>query len=117
MHRTSYRARFGPPLPKLTNSDLVGPTDYESQKAYGYYMGLRSGPTFIARSSPFYWEHPLGPGSWPKRRNLTHVGEYVLGAIWEDEIAQKVHALLDTMCVNWTSTDGLRVGYQDDLQF
>lgn len=102
---------FGPPLPRLTARDLEGLTEYESQKAYGYYMGLRSRPTFIVSSSPLYCEHPSGPCPWPKRRYLTPVGEHAIAALWEDEIAPEVHALLDTMRVDWRSTDVLRIGY------
>lgn len=47
-HTGQYCVRaLAPPLPRPTNSDLEGLTEYESQKAYGNYMGLRSRPTFI----------------------------------------------------------------------
>jgi hypothetical protein len=43
-------------------------------------------------------------------KQLRVVGEHKIGDVWEDELALKIHALLDEKEVDWTSTDVVRIG-------
>jgi hypothetical protein len=45
-----------------------------------------------------------------KRKDLRAVGNHALKEVWEDNLALKLHALLDSMEVKWTSTDVVRIG-------
>jgi hypothetical protein len=55
------------------------------------------------------WEAPTGPEAYPVRRELRIVGNHALQEVWEDDLALKLHALLDSMDVKWTSTDVVRI--------
>jgi hypothetical protein len=75
-----------------------------------YYAGLPSTPALIARSSTTQWEAPRGPEAYSQRKKLRVVGNHPLKEVWEDNLAFKVHALMDSIKVKWTSTDVVRIG-------
>jgi hypothetical protein len=74
-----------------------------------YYAGLPSWPILVARTGA-RWKAPTGPEAYLKRRDLRVVGNHALKEVWEDDLALKLHALLDSMEVKWTSTDVVRIG-------
>ena len=79
-------------------------------EALTYYAGLPSRPVLVARSSKTLWEAPDGPEAYSVIRMLRPVGNHALKEVWEDNLALKIHALLDSMKVDWTSTDVVRIG-------
>ncbi|KAF8957089.1 hypothetical protein BDZ97DRAFT_1670470 [Flammula alnicola] len=75
-----------------------------------YYAGLPSTPVLVARTSPTPWKAPTGPEAYRKTKELRPVGNHAaLKAVWEDDLAPKLHALLQSMKVKWTSTDVVRI--------
>ena len=56
------------------------------------------------------WEAPTGPEAYQVHKELRAAGNHVLREVWEDNLALKVHALLDSMRVEWTSTEVVRIG-------
>ena len=75
-----------------------------------YYAGLPSTPVLVARTGTASWEVPTGPEAYRKIKELRPVGNHKLKGAWEDRLAPKLHALLDSMNVKWTSTDVVRIG-------
>ncbi|KAF8957093.1 hypothetical protein BDZ97DRAFT_120014 [Flammula alnicola] len=73
-----------------------------------YYAGLPSAPVLVARTSTTPW--PTGPEAYRNVKELHAVGNHALKEVWEDNLALKLHALLDSMKVKWTSTDVVRIG-------
>ena len=100
----STRAIRATPSPPPRVSDL---------QAKSYYAGLPSQPTLIARTgSP--WEAPTGPEAYSRLRELSVVGYHEISDVWEDDLALRVHAILDEKGVDWSSTDVVRIGYVDE---
>ena len=79
-------------------------------EALTYYAGLPSRPVLVARSSKTLWKAPDGPEAYSVIRKLRPIGNHALKEVWEDNLALKIHALLDSMKVDWTSTDVVRIG-------
>jgi hypothetical protein len=75
-----------------------------------YYAGLPSAPALVARTGTAPWEAPTGPEAYRKLKELRVVGNHALKDVWEDNLALKLHALLDSMKAKWTSTDVVRIG-------
>ncbi len=74
-----------------------------------YYAGLPSSPLLVARTGTL-WKEPTGPEAYSQLRELRPVGNHAaLKELWEDNLALKLHALLDSMEVQWTSTDVVRI--------
>ena len=74
-----------------------------------YYRGLPSHPVLVARTGP-PWKQPTGPEAYRTiNKELRVVGTHAIKEVWEDNLALKVHALLDSMKVKWTSTDVVRI--------
>ena len=86
---------------------LSPPLDKE---ATFYYSGLPSSPVLVARTSRNLWKEPTGPEAYRVLKELRVVGEHMLNPLWEDELAPRLHNLLESMEVNWTSTDVVRIG-------
>ena len=84
-------------------------------EANTYYYGLPSQPVLVARTGTTPWRPP-SPGPWmhPKRRDLRPVGNHALKEVWEGNLALRIHALLDSMNVKWTSTDVVRIGKAEE---
>ena len=81
-----------------------------SKEARFYYAGLPSSPVLVARTGTTRWKAPTGPEAYRKLKDLRVVGNHALKEVWEDNLALKLHALLDSMEVKWTSTDVVRIG-------
>ncbi len=81
----------------------------EMEEAKFYYAGLPSGPVLVARTGTTPWKAPTGPEAYPKRKELCAVGNHALKEVWEGNLTLKLHALLDSMKVKWTSTDVVRI--------
>ncbi|KAH7910997.1 hypothetical protein BJ138DRAFT_1126399 [Hygrophoropsis aurantiaca] len=73
-----------------------------------YYSGLPSTPKLVARTSTTPWHAP-GLELYRQFKQLRPAGNHALQDTWEDNLAFKVHALLDSMKVEWTSTDVVRI--------
>ncbi|TFY71083.1 hypothetical protein EVG20_g1921 [Dentipellis fragilis] len=84
------------------------------KEAIFYYAGLPSGPRLVARSGIVPWSEPTGPEAYRVIRMLHPVGDHPIKEVWEDNLALKLHALLDSMKVKWTSTDVVRIGNADE---
>jgi hypothetical protein len=52
---------------------------------------------------------PTGPEAYTVLRELRIFGNHALQEVWEDDLALKLHVLLDSMEVKWTSTDIIRI--------
>jgi hypothetical protein len=75
-----------------------------------YYAGLPSAPVLVARTGTIPWEAPTGQEEYGVLKELRPVGNHPLREVWEDNLALKLHALLDSMKVDWTSTEVVRIG-------
>ncbi|GBE88164.1 predicted protein [Sparassis crispa] len=49
------------------------------------------------------------------RKELRTVGNHPLKAVWEDNLALRIHSILESKGVKWTSTDVARIGFVGDL--
>ncbi|KAJ7760913.1 hypothetical protein B0H16DRAFT_1812172 [Mycena metata] len=86
------------------------PSDLESAL---YYRGLSSNPRLVARTGA-PWYLPKGPWQIPKPKELRPVGNHAIKEVWEDDLALKIHTLLDSLDVKWTSTDVMRIAVPED---
>jgi hypothetical protein len=96
------------------SSPLTLPSPLSEKEAKFYYAGLPSAPVLVARTSTTRWEAPTGPEAYSKVKELRAVGNHPLKETWEDNLALKLHALLESMKVKWTSTDVVRIGNAGD---
>ena len=78
-----------------------------------YYSGLPSNPRLIARTGP-PWEAPWGPKAYPRPKELRIPGDHKISEVWEDDLAFKVHEILDNNNVDWSSTEIVEIGYLDE---
>ncbi|KZT04518.1 uncharacterized protein LAESUDRAFT_298724 [Laetiporus sulphureus 93-53] len=85
------------------------PSPPSEKEAMFYYSGLPSGPRLVARTGTTPWKEPTGPEAYRKLKELGPVGNHPLCEVWGDGLALKVHDLLDTMKVKWTSIDVVRI--------
>ncbi|KAK7447048.1 hypothetical protein VKT23_014258 [Stygiomarasmius scandens] len=92
----------------MSSSTLPPPPSEKEAKFY--YAGLPSGPVLVARTYTTPWKAPTGPEAYRVIKELRTVGNHALNEVWEDNLALKLHALLDSMKVKWTSTDVVRIG-------
>jgi hypothetical protein len=79
-----------------------------------YYAGLPSAPLLVARSSTTSWEVPTGPEAYPRHKELRVVGNHAIKDVWEGDVSLKVHNLLKSMQIKWTSIDIVRIGYEGE---
>ena len=84
------------------------PSPPSKEEAKFYYAGLPSSPVLIARTGP-PWKAPTGLEAYHKAKELRAVGKHMLQEVWEDDLALKLHAVLDSMKVKWSSTDVVRI--------
>ncbi|RPA93384.1 hypothetical protein L873DRAFT_1815937 [Choiromyces venosus 120613-1] len=95
--------------PKSTTTSLPHPiSDVEAKH---YYYGLYSKPVLIARTGNDTWERPTGPEAYFQPKELRTVGNHPLKAVWEDNLAFRIHDILECKGVEWTSTDVARIGF------
>ncbi|KIM62187.1 hypothetical protein SCLCIDRAFT_837641 [Scleroderma citrinum Foug A] len=101
----------------LSNSNLATtpspPPRVSELEAMLYYRGLPSNPRLIARTGE-PWYPPSGPEAYPRANELRSLGKHKLFDIWEDNLALKVHNILDENQVNWSSTEIVRIAYVDE---
>ncbi|KAH7911003.1 hypothetical protein BJ138DRAFT_1187026, partial [Hygrophoropsis aurantiaca] len=106
------------PPPHGSPTPLTIPSPPSELESRTYYAGLPSAPILVARTSRSAWKRPTGPEAYTVRKELRTVGNRApaLKAAWESAaggegqgIARRLHALLDTMHVQWTSTDVVRI--------
>ena len=112
----STRSPSGPLSPEgyFTTQTTSSPVPHVSDlEAKHYYAGLPSAPVLIARTGPL-WVAPTGPEAYLRAKELSPVGIHEISKVWEDDLALKVHAVLDENGVDWSSTDVIRMGYIDD---
>ncbi|OCH84906.1 hypothetical protein OBBRIDRAFT_815290 [Obba rivulosa] len=109
---TSDRLRRHPAViqPHAVSSSLTPLSPLSKMEAKFYYAGLPSAPVLVARTSTTPWEAPTGPEAYRNVKELRIVGNLALKEAWESNLALKIHALLDSMKVKWTSTDVVRIG-------
>ncbi|KAJ6463459.1 hypothetical protein C8R45DRAFT_520868 [Mycena sanguinolenta] len=84
------------------------------EEATCFYSRLPSCPLLVARTGNIPYESPRGPWQHPMRRELRIVGKHTIQDVWEDDLACKVHSILDTNQTDWTSTDVVRIAYLPD---
>jgi len=87
------------------------PSPPSEREAKLYYAGLPSCPPLVARTGTTPWKEPTGPEAYPRLRDLRVVGNHALQDVWEHPLAPELHTLLDSINVEWTSTDVVRIGY------
>lgn len=76
-----------------------------------YYAGLPSAPVLVARTGITPWEAPTGQEAYPKLKELRPIGNHAIAGVWQSGMATRVCTLLDSMEVQWTSMDVVRIGY------
>ena len=94
---------------------LATPLCVSELEATQYYWGLHSNPRLIARTGG-PWDPPFGPEAYPKAKELRTPGGHKLLDVWEDDLALKVHNILDQNLVNWSSTEIVRITYVDESE-
>ena len=84
---------------------MTDPTPFVVTNALSkfYYMGLASKPPLIATTKPGPLEFPTVP------KELRELGDHSLASAWDNGLADCLRRGLNTMCVNWTSIEALRI--------
>jgi len=82
-------------------------------EAQSYYAGLPTAPVLVARASGASLEEPICPD---RRLKAFHppIDYPPLEKIWDRTLAPKLHKLLGSMEVDWTSLELLRIGYANE---
>lgn len=83
--------------------NMSAPTTTDEAKSY--YHGLPSSTVLVARASFTPRNMPSGG-----QKDLRPVGKHPLGLVWEVDLALKLHSLLGSLDVKWTSTDVVHIG-------
>ncbi|PBK83108.1 hypothetical protein ARMGADRAFT_679182 [Armillaria gallica] len=96
-------------IPPPQSSFFTLPSPPSEMEAKSYYAGLPSFPVLVARTGTTPWKAPTGPEAYRELKELCAVGNHALKEAWEGNLALKLHALLDSMKVQWTSTDVVRI--------
>ncbi|KAF8958833.1 hypothetical protein BDZ97DRAFT_1840183 [Flammula alnicola] len=104
----------------VTSSSLSGlqapplPPRVSAAEAEHYYHGLPSKPRLIARTGA-PWHPPSGPEAYLRCKELRIPGQHeLLTQLWEDNLAIKVHDILNKNHVDWSSTDIVRIAHDDE---
>jgi len=97
--------------PERTATALRNPGPISDIEAKHYYYGLYSKPVLIARTGNNAWEEPTGPEAYLLPKELRTVGNHPLQEVWEDELSDRMHKILEREGVRWTSTDVARIGF------
>jgi len=74
-----------------------------------YYKGLPSEPPLIATTKPGPFEAPTGPEAYSVLKELRELGDHPLASAWDHGVADRLRRSLNTMRVNWTSIEALRI--------
>jgi hypothetical protein len=90
------------------------PPRVSAAEAEHYYNGLPSKPRLIARTGA-PWDPPSGPEAYLRSKELRIQGQHeLLMELWEDNLAIKVHDILNQNLVDWSSTDIVRIAHDDE---
>ena len=100
--------------PRIATPILPSPPSETEAKLY--YFGLPSRPILVARSSTTPWGEYTGPEEDRPRKGLGPVGYHPIGFIWENGLADKLIAILDSLDVKFTSLDLVRIRTGDDYE-
>ncbi|EJD02794.1 uncharacterized protein FOMMEDRAFT_156139 [Fomitiporia mediterranea MF3/22] len=92
------------------SSVVTLPSPLSEMEAKHYYDGLPSAPVLVARTSTTPWQEPSGPEAYRTAKELGTVYNHALSKAWNDNLAPKVFNLLDSMKIQWTSIDIVRIG-------
>ncbi|KAJ3483736.1 hypothetical protein NLI96_g6109 [Meripilus lineatus] len=106
-----------PILPKAPSSQGPNHTIHfpDALEANRYYWGLPSVPILLARSAiNSTWEQPCGFEAYSKIKEFRPMQKHALHDVWETNLAFKIHDVLDSHDVQWTSTDIACFGWKDD---
>ena len=82
-------------------------TKFESQV---YYKGLPSQPPLIATTIPGPIEVPTGMEAYSILKQLRCIGDHPLALVWDAGLALELRHALNTMGLDWTSLDLVRIG-------
>ena len=99
--------------PSPHSSSLQPPPPPSEKEAKLYYDGLPSKPRLVARTGA-PWKEATGPEAYRPLKELFPVGRHKINGIWQDCLASKVRDALDSMKVNWTSLDIVRMKNAED---
>jgi hypothetical protein len=89
------------------------PPRVSAMEAEHYYNGLPSKPCLIALTGA-PWHPPSDPEAYLRSKELRIAGRHELVELWEDNLALKVHDILNKNQVDWSSTDIVRIAYDDE---
>ena len=90
------------------------PSPLSEREAKYYYRGLPSCPVLVARTSTTPWEEPTDPEAYETMRELGPIGNHPIKEVWEAGLALKLGELLQSMKVQWTSIDMVRIGIAEE---
>ncbi|KAF9517859.1 hypothetical protein BS47DRAFT_449479 [Hydnum rufescens UP504] len=108
----SHTATVSSDLPSATEHlTMPEPTPFVVTKTLSniYYRGLPSKPRLIATTRPGAFESPTGFEAYTILKELRPLGDHPLASAWDHGLADRLRRGLNTMCVNWTSIDALRI--------
>ncbi|KAH9040077.1 hypothetical protein EDB85DRAFT_1926909 [Lactarius pseudohatsudake] len=92
----------------LAMSDSV-PFVVTAALSTAYYKGLPSKPRLIATTNPNPYKEPSGPEDYSVLKELRELGNHPLASFWDHGLSDGLRRGLNTMDVNWTSIDALRI--------
>ncbi|KAI0255840.1 hypothetical protein BJV78DRAFT_1273361 [Lactifluus subvellereus] len=76
------------------------PSPPSELEARYYYASLPSRPVLVARTGTTLWEARTGPEAFLMAKELRTVGNHALKEVWEDNLALRLHAILDSRRVS-----------------
>lgn len=94
---------------KLLNASDPVPFIVTEALSQVYYKGLPSRPRLIATSNPNPYEEPTVPEAYSVFKELRQLGGHPLAKVWDYGLSEGLRHVLDTLGVNWTSLDALRI--------
>jgi hypothetical protein len=74
-----------------------------------YYKGLPSEPPLIATTKPGPFKDPTGPEAYSVLKELRELGDHPLASAWDHGLADCLRGGLNTMSVDWTSIEAIRI--------
>jgi hypothetical protein len=104
-------------IPHSQSSSPMVPSPPSETESKLYYYGLLSRPPLVARSSTTPWKEPTGPDACCEAKEFRPVYNYALQGVWEAGLARDVIAVLDSMKVNFTGIDIVRIGIPEQSYF
>ena len=93
----------------LCRTTLTHPFVVTEALSKAYYKGLPSKPPLIATTKPGPFEDPTGPEAYSVLKELRELGDHPLASAWDHGLVDRLCHGLNTMRVNWTSIEALRI--------